>query len=238
MGMTVACSPVIPSTTAIAARETPTGTIAPILLSAEEMPTQMIDPTSYSPSTITTSIPTPNVNVSEALPSTTPTKGIFTHVFPVQPVEAVSYAPGHHGYPAVDIFAPEGTAFVAVTNGVVDFISSKDLWDPAEDDPATRGGLAVAIIGNDGVRYYGSHLSAVEPSLTVGMHVQAGQTLGKVGNSGNARHVAPHLHFGISRPTHPEDWIVRRGEVDPYPYLQDWERGEDSLPILPADGTE
>jgi murein DD-endopeptidase MepM/ murein hydrolase activator NlpD len=62
----------------------------------------------------------------------------------------------------------------------------------------------VAIIGMDGVRYYGSHLQSIAPDLKVGMKVSAGQLLGHTGKSGDARFTAAHLHFGISHPTDPE----------------------------------
>jgi len=167
--------------------------------------------------------------------SASPTALYFVYVFPLQPAEVCDYAPGviAHGYPAIDIFAPQGTDFVAVTGGVVDFVSTEDVWDPAIDDPATRGGLAVAIIGDDGVRYYGSHLSEVGPGIAPGARVEPGQLLGKVGSTGNARGKDAHLHFGISHPTFPEDWQARRGEVDPFPYLQAWEIGIDITPGLP-----
>jgi murein DD-endopeptidase MepM/ murein hydrolase activator NlpD len=96
---------------------------------------------------------------------------------------------------------------VAVTSGVVDFVSVEDLWDPATDDPATRGGLAVAIIGDDGVRYYGSHLSEVDASIREGVRVDAGQLLGKVGNTGMPRqghapvfrHLTPYISGRLAR---------------------------------------
>lgn len=156
----------------------------------------------------------------------------LVYVFPIQPPGVARYKPGHHDYPATDILAPAGSAFVAVTGGVVDFVSREDHWDPNTDDPATRGGLSVAIVGGDGVRYYGSHLSAIAPDIAPGVRVNAGQLLGYVGNSGNARFVVPHLHFGISHPTYPEDWRVRRGEIDPYPYLQVWVSGEMIMPTI------
>ena len=166
-------------------------------------------------------------------PPTTAVPVVAEHVFPLQPASVCDYSDGHHDYPANDIFCPIGTEVVAVTDGVVDFVSRTDEWDPAVDDPALRGGLSVAIVGDDGVRYYGSHLSAVDPGVRVGDRVVAGQRLGLSGDSGNAAGIDPHLHFGISRPTTPEDWMVRRGEVNPYPYLQAWERGEDVTPTLP-----
>lgn len=153
------------------------------------------------------------------------------YYFPLQPPEAGTYADGHHDYPATDIFASEGTTVVAVTRGIVDEVGRIDTWDPAIDDPANRAGLYVTIIGEDGVRYHASHLASVEPGLEAGVPVRAGQMIGTVGDTGNARQ--PHLHFGISRPTFPGDWEARRGEVSPYEYLQAWSRGEDLTPMLP-----
>jgi murein DD-endopeptidase MepM/ murein hydrolase activator NlpD len=154
------------------------------------------------------------------------------YFFPVQHAE-VSYGEFHHDYPATDIFCDEGSEFVAVTAGVIDYISFKDSWDPTTDDPNNRGGLSVAIIGTDGVRYYGSHLQSIAPDLAVGMTVTAGQLLGLTGKTGSARSTPAHLHFGISHPTTPEDWQVRRGEISPYPYLQAWRNGEMRAPVLP-----
>jgi murein DD-endopeptidase MepM/ murein hydrolase activator NlpD len=121
---------------------------------------------------------------------------------------------------------------VAVTCGVIDYVSAEDRWDPSTNDPALRGGISLALIGDDGVRYYGSHLSGLVEGIQVGLRVQAGQLLGYIGTTGNARSVAPHLHFGISHPTFPEDWSIRRGEIDPYPYLQAWKAGEMLTPEL------
>jgi murein DD-endopeptidase MepM/ murein hydrolase activator NlpD len=109
-----------------------------------------------------------------------------------------------------------------------------DPWDPAVDDPATRGGRFVSIAGDDGVRYYCSHLLSVARGLRRGDRVEAGRVIGTVGRSGDAAPTPPHCHFGISRPTVPGDWQVRRGEVWPYRYLQAWARGEDLTPALPA----
>lgn len=151
---------------------------------------------------------------------------VLIHVFPLDPPDAGTYNPGGHGYPAIDIFAPVGTSFVAVTSGVVDVISTEDVWDPNTNDGADRGGLYVGIIGDDGIRYYGSHLSWVADGLESGTRVNAGQLLGQVGRSGNARETTPHLHFGISAPTYPDDWQIRRGQIDPVPFLNAWRAGD------------
>jgi hypothetical protein len=193
------------------------GGVAPTLM-PEASP---VGPPSALPAVVSAGAPV-SVTVAELV---TP-----TYVFPVQPAGLASYEQYHHDYPATDIFAPAGTSFVAVTDGTIDALSYQDRWDPAADDPALRGGLFVSLVGDDGVRYYGSHLSALVPGLRPGMRVTAGQLLGFVGNTGNARATAPHLHFGISLPTFPEDWAVRRGEVSPYPYLQAWQGGRPLTP--------
>jgi murein DD-endopeptidase MepM/ murein hydrolase activator NlpD len=62
------------------------------------------------------------------------------------------------------------------------------------------------------------------------VRVEAGQLLGLTGQSGNAASTPPHLHFGISRPTTPDDWQARRGQIPPYAYLRAWQRGESVAP--------
>ena len=64
--------------------------------------------------------------------------------------------------------------------------------------------------------------------------VEAGQLLGLVGNTSNARTTPSHLHVGISHPTYPEDWRARRGEVNPVPFLQVWRGGHSLTPPLPT----
>ncbi len=150
-------------------------------------------------------------------------------MFPVR-AESIEYSPYHHDYPAADIFCPVGSEFLATTDGVVDFVSPVDQWNPMTDEPAHRGGIAVAIVGDDGWRYYGSHLSGIAEGIEAGVRVITGQVLGWTGNSGNARQTPPHVHYGISYPTTPDDWQTRRGEIVPYEYLQAWEQGEMRTP--------
>jgi murein DD-endopeptidase MepM/ murein hydrolase activator NlpD len=140
------------------------------------------------------------------------------------------YGRGHHDYPATDIFAGRGCAFVAPVAGRVDEVTRTDTWSPASNRGADRGGRSVSLVGVDGVRYYGSHLEAVAPGVVPGLRVRAGQPLGRVGNSGSARVTAPHLHFGISWPTRPGIWWVRRGMVPPAGYLDAWRAGDDLSP--------
>ncbi len=74
----------------------------------------------------------------------------------------------------------------------------------------------------------------MEEGISPGVRVASGQALGRTGRSGNARNTPPHLHFGVSRPTEPDDWEVRRGQLDPYPFLEAWRSGDgDVAPVLP-----
>jgi peptidoglycan LD-endopeptidase LytH len=179
-----------------------------------------------APTTDSTAVDNPATPLSTLATVAPPTAAPAIYVFPLDPPTSGDYGATHHDYPATDIFTPIGTHFVAVTSGVVDYVSRTDTWDPKVDDPASRGGLSVAIVGDDGVRYYGSHLSQVADGIEPGQRVDAGQLLGLTGKSGNAATTDPHLHFGISHPTFAEDWAVRRGEVSPYPYLNAWRNGQ------------
>jgi murein DD-endopeptidase MepM/ murein hydrolase activator NlpD len=134
----------------------------------------------------------------------------------------------HHDYPATDIFAPVGCRFVSPVAGTVDEVSTVDRWDPKTDLGAYRGGLSISVIGVDGVRYYGSHLSAVY--VHPGEHVTPGTLIGRTGKSGDARYTPSHLHFGISWPTRHGVWWVRRGELYPWPYLDSWRVGGSRSP--------
>ena len=166
-----------------------------------------------------------------AIATASPANAVPTYIFPVTDCE-VNYARAHHDYAATDILAKKGCRFVSPVNGVVDEVNRIDLWSGKTNLGIDRGGLYVSVIGEDGVRYYGSHLMSVVPSIQPGVTVKAGQLLGKIGSTGSARGTAPHLHFGISWPTpsQPNVWWVRRGVVLPWKYLDAWKSGKDLSP--------
>ena len=188
-------------------------------------------PAPTTPANTPLSVLTATASLTATAVQTATVSTVTQYAFPIGQ-GAVSYGKDHHDYPATDIFCDEGSTFVAVTDGVIDSIVGVDRWDPTTDVPADRSGRAVALIGDDGVRYYGSHLSAIAPGLAVGQRVRVGTLLGYTGKSGNARFTPPHLHFGISQPTTPDDWQVRRGHISPYPYLNAWAQGESLTPLL------
>lgn len=117
----------------------------------------------------------------------------------------------HHG---VDLFAPRGTPVLAATAGWVSWVGTNQL-----------GGNVVWLRDRQyGRRLYYAHLdrSTVEEDAWV----EAGDTLGFVGNTGNARTTPPHLHFGI--------YVRGVGPVDPYFHL--WDPPE-KPPVFAGDST-
>jgi murein DD-endopeptidase MepM/ murein hydrolase activator NlpD len=175
--------------------------------------------------------PTPSASASpSASSSASPAATKVRYVFPVK-ASNVAFHPTHSKYPATDIFADCGEPVVATTSGVVLEISLKDVYVEGSPDGPNNGGLSVSILGDDGVRYYGSHLSKVQSGIEPGVRVTAGQVLGKVGHTGNASGVC-HLHYGISPPcAKVGDWKVRRGVVWPATFLTSWRKGGSKSPV-------
>src|SRR5690606_9976070 len=103
----------------------------------------------------------------------------------------------------IDIMAPRGTKVFSATEGLIADLRNNNL-----------GGKVVWILGPGGSWHYYAHLDGHKRGLKVGDPVKKGQLIGYVGNSGNARHTAPHLHYGIYLQG------KGRGVVNPYPYLR------------------
>jgi murein DD-endopeptidase MepM/ murein hydrolase activator NlpD len=160
--------------------------------------------------------------------SSTPPAAAFTYAFPV--LGKTSYAHTHHDYPASDIMAPCGATAVAPVAGTVLEVNRVDTYDPKVNAGPTRGGLSVSILGDDGVRYYGSHFMSVDAGIEPGVRVTPGMPLAKIGKTGDAS--ACHEHFGISPPCAKSgDWYNRRGLVWPWPYLDSWRSGGAKSPV-------
>lgn len=106
---------------------------------------------------------------------------------------------GARRHEGVDIFAQRSTPVLASARGTVTRVAETPI-----------GGKVVWLSDEEGNQHlYYAHLDSqlVQP----GQPVVAGQVLGLVGNTGNARTTVPHLHFGI--------YTYGRGAVDPYPFL-------------------
>jgi murein DD-endopeptidase MepM/ murein hydrolase activator NlpD len=109
---------------------------------------------------------------------------------------------GRRSHEGVDIFAPRGTPVVASVDGRVSRanvtgLGGKVVW--LRDDSRRRS-------------IYYAHLDSQVVSR--GDRVQVGDTLGFVGNTGNARTTPPHLHYGV--------YYRGQGAVDPSPFLRSY----------------
>jgi len=108
-----------------------------------------------------------------------------------------SRANGKRIHEGVDIFAAHGTAVLAPTNGFIARVGSNNL-----------GGKVVWMRDHKlNQSYYFAHLDSQR--VATGQKISKGDTIGFVGNTGNAKHTPPHLHFGI----------YQSGSKDPLPYI-------------------
>ena len=98
----------------------------------------------------------------------------------------------------IDIFAPRGTPIQATTKGVVNKVGDDRL-----------GGRVIFIIGAGGAAHYYAHLDSYA-DIRPNDWVDAGDIIGYVGDSGNAKGTPPHVHYGI---------YVNGSAVNPYPLL-------------------
>jgi murein DD-endopeptidase MepM/ murein hydrolase activator NlpD len=121
---------------------------------------------------------------------------------------------GRRLHQGIDIFAPRGTPALAAVDGVVRSISPNQL-----------GGNVVWLSdARHRQTLYYAHLD--RHAVVAGQSVRVGDTLGFVGNTGNARTTSPHLHFGVYR--------RGQGPVDPLPWVR---RTTAAAPRLTADTT-
>jgi hypothetical protein len=130
----------------------------------------------------------------------------------IQSVFGVERDGGSRSHDGVDIFARRGTPVLAATAGQayrvgITNLGGKVVWvrDPLRN-----------------IRVYYAHLDSQH--VANGARIQVGDTLGFVGNTGNARTTPPHLHFGLYR--------GGEGAVDPVPFLVP---PTGSMPELTAD---
>ncbi len=98
-------------------------------------------------------------------------------------MEGTEYAHGHQG---VDIMAEFGTPLYAVERGVVIRVGNDVL-----------GGIKLWVKGQSGTYYYYAHMQAFVEGVGEGTPVEAGDVVGFVGDTGNAKGGAPHLHFQV-----------------------------------------
>lgn len=126
--------------------------------------------------------------------------------FPVRPADnpkvssfwGAARDAGARSHEGIDIFAKFRTPVVACADGTVTRVNENNL-----------GGKVVFMRpeGKDFNLYY-AHLDT--QLVRSGQTVKSGETLGLMGNTGNARTTPPHLHFGI---------YASGGAIDPYPFV-------------------
>ena len=148
------------------------------------------------------------------------------YVFPFSKV-AVTYPRDHIDYPAVDVNGCYARV-LAPTSGIITKRRIIDKWTKEIDAPGTRGGKTVTLVGDDNVRYYFAHLGKVK--VVTGQRVTAGDWIGVMGSSGNARVTRCHTHFGISRVCPLAEVYLLRGEIWPQKYLNAWRAGQQLSP--------
>jgi hypothetical protein len=117
----------------------------------------------------------------------------------------------HHGN---DIFAPIGAPVLAVADGALFSVGWNEL-----------GGWRLWLRDRQGNEYYYAHLSAYSPLALDGARVRAGEVIGFVGDTGDARGTPPHLHFEV----HPAALLGLGydGVINPYSYLLAWDERRD-----------
>lgn len=106
---------------------------------------------------------------------------------------------GGRTHKGVDIFAPRGTPVLSATEGIVVRVGTNSL-----------GGQVVNVLGPGRQVHYYAHLDRYG-AFKEGDAVRAGEILGYVGNTGNARDTPWHLHYGVYDPV--------RGAINPWPLL-------------------
>ena len=94
---------------------------------------------------------------------------------------------GGRSHEGVDMFAPEGTPLVAVTDGTTFLVENVD------DD---IGGISLWIRGPNADTYYYAHNRA-NVIQSNGVTVRRGQVVASVGRTGNAIGTQSHVHFEI-----------------------------------------
>jgi murein DD-endopeptidase MepM/ murein hydrolase activator NlpD len=104
---------------------------------------------------------------------------------------------GKRRHEGVDIFSKKGTPVVATADGFISRVGHNKL-----------GGKIIMLRDQDrDYSFYYAHLDS--QLVNDGQRVRKYDTLGTVGNTGNAKNTPPHLHFGI----------YKYGAIDPFPFV-------------------
>ncbi len=121
----------------------------------------------------------------------------------------------HHG---IDImtYGWKGVPVVAAHSGTIRKVRDDREWCIVEVKSPDRWFTRYVHLNNDSPGYDDKGYECLLPGIEVGAHVEAGQIIGWIGDSGNAEWTPPHLHFEIRMPN--------GLPVDPYKSLKAAER--------------
>jgi murein DD-endopeptidase MepM/ murein hydrolase activator NlpD len=142
-----------------------------------------------------------------------PPRSLLIPVAGVRPEELVdTYTAARsegRSHDAIDIAAARGTPVLAAAEGTV-----LKLFD------SEQGGITLYQLDPDQrTIYYYAHLDRYAPAIAEGMLLRQGDTIGYVGDTGNAGAGNYHLHFGIST-THDPTQYWGGTLTNPYPLLR------------------
>lgn len=166
---------------------------------------RVVEPTAGTATAVATSVPDEPVAAPGRL------------VVPVEGVPATALRSdwgdarggGVRAHQALDIMAPAGARVLAAADGTVERLYY------------SRGGGGVTlyqrVAGGRFMLYY-AHLRAYALGMAEGRRVRAGETIGYVGDTGNAGAGNYHLHFAVARMAPGERWW-QGTPIDPYPLL-------------------
>jgi peptidoglycan LD-endopeptidase LytH len=117
---------------------------------------------------------------------------------------------GKRSHEGIDIFAPKLTPVIAAEDGYISAVrdgglGGKTVWQRVRD-------MNISL-------YY-AHLD--KQLVSDGDYVKKGDTIGLVGNTGNAKHTPAHLHFGV---------YGFGGAIDPWPFVN---KASKAAPIIPS----
>src|SRR5699024_7486254 len=103
---------------------------------------------------------------------------------------------GLAGYWAIDFICKAGAGIVAVEAGTITRFSGHDPSDDTADANGTYG-WSTYFRTPAGYEYFVTHQGRRYPTLRVGMHVQAGDLIGYVGDQ---RFRPDHAHYAVHSP--------------------------------------
>ena len=155
-------------------------------------------------------------------------KFLETMVFPVKNIMSHFYddwgeirGNGERVHEGIDIRARKGSPIVAIADGRVNTVSFTQSSGYYIAIDHRNGWLSLYVHLNDDINEndnLGGRQTAFADGIYLGAEVIAGQTIGYVGDSGNAEGTVPHVHFEVR---------YMGKSYDIYDYIKvSWERFE------------